>query len=215
MDELGLQITREYHYLFTFDSSRVHCIGLIKDLVVSLSQLPMKIIVMDIVVTDIPSKFVMLLSQSWSKKLGGTLQMDMSYATIPIFGGKFRRLYRETKLAYIVSDYQNPTNHPIYVEQIELGSFILHLIDDCEQSNSKISKEQKNKLDGEPNLVLKQLWKLYFDGSSSREGSKVGVVLISPTKQVITLSYKLQFLTTNNTTEYEALILSIKAAKDL
>lgn len=27
MDELGLQITREYHDLFTFDSSRVHCIG--------------------------------------------------------------------------------------------------------------------------------------------------------------------------------------------
>ena len=117
MDELGLQITKEYHDLFTFDSSRVHCIGLIKDLVVSLAQLPMKSIVMDIVVADIPSKFGMLLSRSWSKKLGGTLQMDMSYATIPIFLGGIRRLYRETKLAYIVSDHQNPINHPIYVEE--------------------------------------------------------------------------------------------------
>ena len=67
--------------------------------------------------------------------------MDMSYATIPIFGGEFRRLYRETKLSYIVSDHQNPTNHPIYTEERELGSSILHLTDDCEQSNSKISKE--------------------------------------------------------------------------
>jgi hypothetical protein len=105
MDELGLQITREYHDLFTFDSSRVHCIGLIKDLVVSLAQLPMKSIVMNIGVADIPSKFGMLLSRSWSKKLGGTLQMNMSYAIVPIFGGKFRRLYRETKLAYIVSNH--------------------------------------------------------------------------------------------------------------
>ena len=62
---------------------------------------------------------------------------------------------------------------------------------------------------------MKQLWKLYFDGSSSKEGSGVGVVLISPIEQVITLSYKLQFLTTNNTVEYEALILGIKEAKDL
>ena len=57
--------------------------------------------------------------------------MDMSYATIPIFGGEFRRFYRETKLAYIVSDHQNPTNHPIYAEERELGSSILHLTDDC------------------------------------------------------------------------------------
>ena len=40
-------------------------------------------------------------------------------------------------------------------------------------------------------------------------------MLISPIDQVITLSYKLQFLTTNNTGEYEALILGMKGAKDL
>lgn len=87
MDELGLQITREYHDLFTFDSSRVHCIVLIKDLMVSLSQLPMKSIVMDIVVADIPSKFGMLLSRSWSKKLGGTLQMDVLHNCTYLLGG--------------------------------------------------------------------------------------------------------------------------------
>ena len=102
MEELGLQVTKEYHDLYTFDSKRVQCMGVIKDLVVSLTQLPMKSVAMDIVVADIPSRFGMLLSRSWSKKLGGTLQMDMSYASIPIFGGEFRRLYRETKMAYII-----------------------------------------------------------------------------------------------------------------
>ena len=108
MDELGLEISKQYHDLYTFYSKKVKCLGVIKDLVVSLTQLPMKILVMDIVVADIPSIFGMLLSRSWSKKLGGTLQMDMSYATILVFGGEFRRLYRETQMAYIINDQHNP-----------------------------------------------------------------------------------------------------------
>ena len=73
MDELGFSITKPYHDLFSFDSRKVKCLGLIKDLIVNLSQIPSKIIVMDIVVDDIPPKFGLLLSQSWSKRLGGTL----------------------------------------------------------------------------------------------------------------------------------------------
>lgn len=126
MEELGLQVTKEYHDLYTFDSKRVQCMGVIKDLVVCLTQLPMKSVVMDIGVADIRSRFGMLLSRSWSKKMGGTLQMDMSYTPIPVFGGEFRRLYRETQMAYIISDHENPANHPIYAEEKELGSAILH-----------------------------------------------------------------------------------------
>jgi hypothetical protein len=95
MEELGLEVTRAYHDLYSFDSRRVQCLGVIKDLVVSLFQLPMKSVVMDIVVADDPPKFGMLLSRSWIKKLGGTLHMDLTYATIPVFGGERRRLYRE------------------------------------------------------------------------------------------------------------------------
>ena len=60
---------------------------------------------------------------------------------------------------------------------------------------------KKDEAINEQNSISNQLWKLYFDGSSSKEGSGAGVVLISPTDQVITLSFKLQFLTTNNTAE--------------
>ena len=56
---------------------------------------------------------------------------------------------------------------------------------------------------------------MYIDGASSREGSGSGVVLISPTQQKVTISYKLQFSTTNNTAEYEALLLGMKATKYL
>ena len=87
MDELGLDITRPYKDLFSFDSRKVKCLGLIKDLVVSLSQIPSKNLIMDVVVVDIPPKYDMLLSRSWGANLGGSLQLDMTYATIPIFGG--------------------------------------------------------------------------------------------------------------------------------
>ena len=56
--------------------------------------------------------------------------MDMSYATIPVFGGKFRRLYKEVQLAYLISDHENTTNHLIYVVEQDLGSCILHINDD-------------------------------------------------------------------------------------
>jgi hypothetical protein len=59
---------------------------MIKDLVVNPAQIPAKRILMDVVVVDIPPKYGMLLSRSWGAKLGGSLQLDMTYATISVFG---------------------------------------------------------------------------------------------------------------------------------
>ena len=64
---------------------------------VSLDQMPTKNFLMDVVVIDIPPWLGMLLSRSWGEKLKGTLQLDLSYATIPMFG-QLRKLYREKKM---------------------------------------------------------------------------------------------------------------------
>jgi hypothetical protein len=104
MEKLGLEITRPYQDLNSFDSRKVKCLGMIKDLVVNLAQIPIKSILMDVFVVDVPTKYDMLLSRSWGTKLGGSLQLDMTYTTIPICGGQFTRLYIETRLAYTVSD---------------------------------------------------------------------------------------------------------------
>jgi hypothetical protein len=61
--------------------------GMIKDLVVTLAQIMVKNVLMDVVVTDIPTKYGLLLSRSWGAKLRGSLQLNMTYATIPVFGG--------------------------------------------------------------------------------------------------------------------------------
>ena len=59
MEELGLQITRPYQDLYSFDSRKVKCLGMIKDLVVNLAQVLVKIILMDVVVVDVPTKYGM------------------------------------------------------------------------------------------------------------------------------------------------------------
>jgi ribonuclease HI len=212
MEELGLEVTRAYHDLYSFDSIRVQCLGVIKDLVVSLFQLPMKNMIMDIVVADVPPKFGMLFSRSWIKRLGGTLQMDLTYATIPVFGGEHRRLYREAQLAYIVSDEANPTNHPIYVLDTDLGSSLLQFTDEPE-TPLRIRK-QPNLDQGMPPPTT-SVWKMFFDGASSNIGAGVGVVFQSPSQEAISLSFKLEFEVTNNVKEYEALVLGLRAAKEM
>jgi hypothetical protein len=143
MEELGLEITKPYQDLYSFDSKKVKFLGLIKDLVVSLAPLPMKSVVMDIFVADIPPKFGMLFSKTWAKKVGGSLQMDLTYATIPVFGGEHMRLYREVRLEYIISENHNPRNHPIYVVDDEIDSFVFHL-------NGKELKITVNKCKDQP-----------------------------------------------------------------
>nr|QHR87731.1 hypothetical protein Q903MT_gene1743 [Picea sitchensis] len=181
MDQLGLDITRPYKDIFSFDSRKVKCLGLIKDLVVSLSQIPAKNMVMDVVVADIPPKFGMLLSRSWAAKLKGTLQMDMSYATIPVFG-QDRRLYREVLLKYMVSNKAQPNNHPIYSVETEMGSSIF-FNDLCfEEKGPEIDMAAKDQSDQQTEKVSEQqdsaeneMWNMSFDGAVSREGAGVGV----------------------------------------
>ena len=71
-------------------------------MVVYLNNFPSKIVVMDVVVADIPPKFGILLSRSRTSKLKGSLQLDMSYATIPV-RNENKRLYSEKILPYVMS----------------------------------------------------------------------------------------------------------------
>jgi hypothetical protein len=54
MEELRLEVTKSYHDLYSFDSRRVKFLRVIKELFVSLFQMPMKSVVMDIVVAVVP-----------------------------------------------------------------------------------------------------------------------------------------------------------------
>ena len=92
-------------------------------MVVNLNKFPSKTIVMDVVVADIPPKFGVLLSRSWTSNFKGSLQMDMSYATITVQDGS-KRLYSEKRTPYVVSSQDKPEVHHIYAVETDLGSSI-------------------------------------------------------------------------------------------
>jgi len=160
MEELGLEITKTYHDLYSFDSRRVQSLGVIKDLVVTLFKFPMKSVVMDIMVVDVPPKFGMLLLRLWIKILGGMLHMDLTYATIPVFGGDHRKLYREARLDYIISDEADPTNHPLFSLDTDLGSRLLQLIDAPEPPLEIKRKPIYFRAIPPPTTSV---WKMFFD----------------------------------------------------
>ena len=66
--------------------------------------------------------------------------------------------------------------------------------------------------------VREGMWKMFFDGASSCEGARVGVLFVPPGDEyVIPFSYRLQWDVdyTNNVYEYEALVLGLEAARKL
>ena len=57
------------------------------------------------------------------------------------------------------------------------------------------------------------MWRIYVDGSSTRLGSGIGILLLSPQEEKMHLSVRLDYKATNNEAEYEALIAGLQAAR--
>ena len=126
MKQLSLSISRPYKKVCGFNSKPVEVEALIKDLKVSLARNPDISLLMDVVVIDIPDVWGMLLSRKWGATVGGPVQMDLSYATIPQSDGTLLILYREpTYLSHVIKprptpyyeahDIENPS--PIFPSQ--------------------------------------------------------------------------------------------------
>jgi hypothetical protein len=65
-------------------------------------------------------------------------------------------------------------------------------------------------IDESNNLVSIRPWKLFFDGSTCREGQGVGVVFILPRGVVFETLACLEYFYTNNQVEYEAILLYLQ-----
>jgi hypothetical protein len=95
MNELGLKITRHYINFCGIDSISIMVCGLIKDLKVHLANYPEAAIIIDFVTIHVSDAWGMLLSRNWDTNLGGSLQMDLSYPTIPIRYGPYATFYNQ------------------------------------------------------------------------------------------------------------------------
>lgn len=153
---------------------------------------------MDVVIVDVPPSYGMLLSRHQGTSAGGSIQFDLSYAPILVFGRETRRLYREPKVTYVISDLEIPTNFPSYTTD-NLGNFLL--------SHEPVSVNQTEALMcGERKIDPMGLWILHIDGACNKEGNGVGVLPRSPKGQDFPHGFKLEFDCTNNVVEYEAFI---------
>jgi len=157
------------------------------------------------VVADIPPKYGMLLSRSWGNKFQGSLQLDMSYATILVFGHP-KKLYQQTLMKYVVSSQARPQNFLIYSMHSDIDSCTLYNVElNQEDSSNNITSKQKeiavvaenqivqiqeilDKKDDQDTLVKEDfvppdsksyeqemLWNLEFDGSVKKLGAGAGV----------------------------------------
>jgi hypothetical protein len=64
-------------------------------------------------------------------------------------------------------------------------------------------------------LPQKKTWVVCVDGSSANRKSGVGVALISPDGEKFQYAVKLDFVTTNNEAEYEAVLAELSIAREM
>ena len=58
-------------------------------------------------------------------------------------------------------------------------------------------------------------WMMFFDGAARREGTRAGVVFVSPQRQILLYSFALNELCSNNVVEYQALIIGLQMAIEM
>jgi hypothetical protein len=94
MNMLKLKVSRPYQNVCAMDSREVETHGIILNLQVKLASYPNITFPMDVLVIYVLDAWSMLLSRKWSATMGGSLQMDLTYATIHSSENSFVKLYR-------------------------------------------------------------------------------------------------------------------------
>ncbi|XP_075480663.1 uncharacterized protein LOC142521330 [Primulina tabacum] len=60
-----------------------------------------------------------------------------------------------------------------------------------------------------------EVWRIFVDGASNLSGCRVGVVIITPSREKIKLALKIDPRVTNNEAEYEAVLSGLQAAQEV
>uniref|UniRef100_A0A2N9GE01 Integrase catalytic domain-containing protein n=1 Tax=Fagus sylvatica TaxID=28930 RepID=A0A2N9GE01_FAGSY len=109
----------------------------------------------------------------------------------------------------------NPTpSEPLFLylavsDRAVLANFVAEFTPTSEQKNIAETTSQ------EDSPEHTGWWKIYVDGASNAKGSGTGVVTITPDETVIEQSICLDFKTSNNEAEYEAVLAGLNSAKTL
>nr|GEW96976.1 reverse transcriptase domain-containing protein [Tanacetum cinerariifolium] len=94
----------------------------------------------------------------------------------------------------------------------EEGKFLGYMVT-SEGSKTMVPRQTQDAIDHQKDC--KEEWVLYTNGASSAKGFVAGLVLISPTKTEYTYALRLNFESTNNQAEYEAILAGLRIAKKM
>ena len=141
----------------------------------------------------------MPLRRSLIKDLDGEIKMDMSHALIPV-GDKRVKINLEPKAKYIVLKSDDPRAEIFYV--------------DTRHGTYMMTSTKEDVIELLVPDITNESWLVEFDGSSSSSSSGARIVFMSPKGEKFPKTYNLVFETTNNTIEYEALLLVLECIKE-
>ena len=199
MNQLELTTTRQFGNVCGMDSRPVESKGVIENLKMKLAAYLDVEITMNVLVIDIADVWGMLLSREWATKLGGNIQLDLTYPTIPIS--------KTTSIKLM--------NEPPMIEHVETPD---HLFDDamCATNVGNFMVLANFWEEARPHpFPPSNIWKMHFDDANSSHGAGAGIVLISLAREETIHSFRLEFDCNNNVAEYEALLLGLGIARDM
>lgn len=131
--------------------------------------------------------------------MGGSMQCDLSYATF-LIDKKMIKIKREPRCVYTIE--KNMDNEITCFVDTDINAF---------KAEAPLLEKDLVKLSVAAEISSSSskddLWTMYFDGACCKEGSEVGIRLISPSGVTYKFSFILSFPCTNNIAEYEALLL--------
>jgi hypothetical protein len=111
---------------------------------------------MEVVIIDVPYAWSMLLSHKWETNLGGSLQMDLSIATIPTCEGTYVTLYCEQFIIFHVQDPNESMNEFVWILDDNISDYAI--LSHSLSPNIKEEEVERTKDD---------IWKMHFDGAHS------------------------------------------------
>ena len=161
---------------------------------------------MTVIVVHIPPRYEMLLSRKWSAAMGVSMQCDLSFATFHV-DNKAIKITREARVNHMGEEH-------VAAEDVDETCFLDTNIDSFRAEPLVLQKDKILTVFSQEAQCSQgnNVWTMYFDGASSKEGAGAGVIFISPNKETFRFSFTLTFTCTNNIAEYEALLLGLKVA---
>ncbi|XP_059075163.1 uncharacterized protein LOC131875149 [Cryptomeria japonica] len=86
MKEMGMKADTPFEKCYAMDNRSVPVVGIMKDIEFRFPACPDTTYKMDVTILQVLVNYGMLLSRQWPNLVGGYVQLDLSYATIPVKG---------------------------------------------------------------------------------------------------------------------------------